>query len=81
MDETIRARMDDTQRTLLEHFDEDVHQRLRLRLADTKAQLDRFSRRFWSLTRFILEENARFDEPALAFDLERPPRGSIERGR
>jgi superfamily II DNA/RNA helicase len=40
MDEQIRMRMDDTRRTLFEHFDEDVHQRLRLQL-DEKAQLDR----------------------------------------
>lgn len=31
MDEQIRARLDDTRRALFEHFDEDVHQRLRLR--------------------------------------------------
>ena len=37
----IRTRMDDTRRTLFEHFDEDVHQRLRLQLDDAKAQLDR----------------------------------------
>ena len=51
MDEQIRTRMDDTRRKLFEHFDEDVHQRLRLQLADAKAQLDRVGQRFWSLTR------------------------------
>jgi hypothetical protein len=69
MDEQIRTRMDDTRRTLFEHFDEDVHQRLRLRLDDAKAQLDRFGQRFWSLTRFMLDGRARFDDDALAFDL------------
>lgn len=81
MDETIRTRMDDTRKLLLEHFDEDVHQRLRLRLEDARAQLDRFSRHFWSLTRYMLDGRARFDEAALAFDLERPPREQIPRGR
>lgn len=70
MDETIRARMDDTRKLLIEHFDEDVHRRLRLRLEDARAQLDRFGRRFWSLTRFMLDARARFDETALAFDLQ-----------
>ena len=65
MDEQIRTRMDDTRRKLFEHFDEDVHQRLRLQLADAKAQLDRVGQRFWSLTRFILEDRARFDDDAL----------------
>jgi hypothetical protein len=81
MDEQIRSRLDDTRRALFEHFDEDVHQRLRLRLADARAHLDRVGRRFWSLTRFMLADRARFDEAALAFDLDRPPREDILRGR
>jgi SNF2 family DNA or RNA helicase len=81
MDEQIRSRLDDTRRKLFEHFDEDVHQRLRLQLADAQAQLDRFGRRFWALTHFMLAERARFDDAALAFDLERPPRENIPKGR
>ena len=80
MDESIRTRMDDTRRTLFEHFDEDVHQRLRLQLDNAKAQLDRFGQRFWSLTRFMLDGHARFDDDALAFDLERPPSTEIATG-
>lgn len=81
MDEQIRTRLDDTRRTLFEHFDEDVHQRLRLSLADTKAQLDRVSKRFWSVTRFVLDGQARFDEESLAFDLDVPPQQGIAAGR
>ncbi len=81
MDESIRTRMDDTRRRLFEHFDEDVHQRLRLQLDDAKAQLDRFGQRFWSLTRFMLATQARFDDAALAFDLEHPPIPEIATGR
>ncbi|MCZ7607819.1 MAG: DEAD/DEAH box helicase [Planctomycetota bacterium] len=81
MDEQIRSRLDDTRRALFEHFDEDVHQRLRLRLADAKAQLDRVGRRFWDLTGFMLDRQARFHEQELAFDLEQPPRDDIPRGR
>lgn len=69
MDEQIRTRMDDTRRTLFEHFDEDVHHRLRLQLDDAKAQLDRFGQRFWSLTHFMLDARASFDDGALAFEL------------
>ena len=81
MDEQIRTRLDDTRRALFEHFDEDVHQRLRLQLADAQAQLDRVGRRFWSLTHFMLDGRARFDDAALAFDLEHPPRPEILTGR
>ena len=80
MDEGIRTRMDDTRQKLFEHLDEDVHQRLRLQLADAKAQLDQVGQRFWSLTRFMLDDRARFDDAALAFDLTRPPQ-DIEAGR
>ena len=81
MDKQIRTRLDDTRRTLFEHFDEDVHQRLRLQLADAQARLDRVGRRFWLLTRFMLDGRAQFNEAALAFDLEQPPRADIAKGR
>lgn len=81
MDEQIRARMDDTRKKLFEYFDEDVHQRLRLQLADAQAQLDRVGQRFWALTSFMLDGSARFDDLALAFDLDRPPREDIASGR
>ncbi|WP_459943266.1 SNF2-related protein, partial [Deferrisoma palaeochoriense] len=81
LDEQIRSRLDETRRALFEHFDEDVHERLRLRLADTRAQLDRVGRRFWALTRHVLDGQARFDEDSLSFHLDRPPRHDIPRGR
>lgn len=81
MDERIRSRMDDTRQLLLEHFDEDVHQRLRVQLENATAQMDRFGRRFWSLTHLILDHTARFDDEALAFDLDHPPREGIPTGR
>ena len=81
MDESIRTRMNDTRRTLFEHFDEDVHQRLRLQLDDAKTQLDRFGQRFWSLTSYMLDDRARFDDGALAFNLVHPPSLDIATGR
>ena len=81
MDERIRARMNDTRRMLLENFDEDVHERLRIQLNDAKAQLDRFSKRFWSLTHFMLHERAQFDHNTLTFDLARPPLQDVAAGR
>jgi len=72
MDEGIQARMSDTRKILLENFDEDVHERLRVQLSDTKAQLDRFSKRFWSVTQFILRDQATFDNEAFAFNIAKP---------
>lgn len=81
MDTHIQARMTDTRKLLLENFDEDVHERLRLQLSDAKAQLDRFSKRFWSLTQFMLHERATFDDAELAFDLHQAPTPEISSGR
>ena len=81
MDERIQTRMTDTRKMLLENFDEEVHERLRIQLSDTKAQLDRFSKRFWSLSQFILEDHARFDDDTLSFELIKPPNLKIPAGR
>lgn len=81
LEEQIRSRMEDTRRALLENFDEDVHTRLKLRLADARDQLDRVGRRFWDLTAAILADRAEFDEPNLAFDLKSPPTRDLRPGR
>ena len=81
LDAQIHARMEETRRKLLEHFDEDVHQRLRVRLHDAQAQLDRFGQRFWRLTQHQLAEHADFNETLLVFDLHAPPKPLIQQGR
>ena len=37
-----------------------------------RTNLDRISRLFWTLTKFILADHAAFDDDALTFDLKRP---------
>jgi superfamily II DNA/RNA helicase len=81
MEESIKSRLDDTRKVLLEQFDEDVHARLKMRLDDAKANMDRISRIFWTLTSFILADRATFDDQALTFDLHRTPRGDLKQGR
>ncbi|MCC6270612.1 MAG: ATP-dependent helicase, partial [Microbacteriaceae bacterium] len=81
LDESIRTRMNDTRKMLFEHFDEDVHRRLRLQLENAKSQLDEFGRRFWAVTRHILDGRAAFDEDELAFDLNQPPNEDLRKGR
>lgn len=81
MDAVIAARMDATRRALLEHFDEDVHGRLRLQLDTARAQLDYIGRLFWMLTRYLLHKTAHFDEASLSFNLHSPPRPDLPGGR
>jgi superfamily II DNA or RNA helicase len=81
MDDSISLRMDDTRRALMEHFDEDVHDRLRVQLDNARARLDHMGRLFWSLSRFVLGDRAAFDDQELAFDLHTPPLPELPRGR
>jgi hypothetical protein len=73
MDASIQARMQDTRRQLIENFDAEVHERLRLQLQNTQTHLDRFSRRFWDLSQYVLKDKARFDQNNFYFDIK-PPR-------
>ncbi|KWI60004.1 SNF2-related protein [Burkholderia ubonensis] len=75
LEDVIADRIKDTQSQLLENFDEDVHDRLKLRLDEAEARLDKLGRWFWGVTRFALSERARFDEQAYAFSLTHPPEG------
>jgi len=79
--EQIESRLADTRKSLLEHFDEDVHERLRLELAEAELRLDRIARQFWQLTRHIIGDHADWHEDAYAFTLcepliEEAPRGT-----
>lgn len=73
LEEAINDRIKDTQSQLMENFDEDVHDRLKLRLDEAEARLDRIGRWFWGVTRYALCERARFDDQAYAFSLTSPP--------
>ncbi len=73
LDEKIQVRMQDTRKMLLEHFDEDVHSRLKGNLQGTRAYLDRITRMFWALSCYILAQYARFNHTELEFDLHTQP--------
>lgn len=75
LEEVIADRIKDTQSQLLENFDEDVHDRLKLRLDEAEARLDKLGRWFWGVTRYALNDRARFDEQSYAFSLSTPPTG------
>ncbi|MEW6671826.1 MAG: SNF2-related protein [Thermodesulfobacteriota bacterium] len=73
LEDQIQIKMKDTRRLLLEHFDEEVHDRLKVNLTGTQERLDRIQKMFWDVTRHILEKNAEFDDVALTFDLKESP--------
>ncbi|MDO4682398.1 MAG: SNF2-related protein [Lautropia sp.] len=73
LEAVITNRIRETQAQLLENFDEDVHERLKLKLDEAQARLDRLGRWFWGATRYALQDRACFDEAAHAFSLSDPP--------
>lgn len=73
LEESINSRIRDTQAQLLETFDEDVHDKLKLRLDEAEARLDKIGRWFWGVTRYALTGHALFDEQHYAFSLTKPP--------
>lgn len=81
LEQDINQRIIATQAQLLERFDEDVHDRLRLKQDQAVARLDKIGRWFWGATRYALANRAQFDEAHYAFSLTRPPLPSIAQGR
>ena len=76
----IEERLKETRAQLLEHFDEDVHERLKMNLSGARSQLDRIGRMFWALTGFELARHATFDDDELSFDLQESPITSARPG-
>ena len=78
--DSIDSRLADTQRKLLDHFDEDVHQRLKLELAEAHLRLDKLARQFWLLSQYILGSRADWNDSQLSFHLRRSPVPAAPRG-
>lgn len=63
-DKMLKARS-----TLLENFDESVQEKLRLNLAESRANLDRFEKRLWMLATYALHDVADMDKTQYCFTL------------
>ena len=75
LDQQIQATMQETRSKLLEHFDEDVHARLRGGRERAAEQIDRFAKWLWQLTEHELGDAAVFEPNGFSFDLRRQPKG------
>src|SRR5690554_1970179 len=76
----IAERLDDTRKLLLEHFDEDIHDLLKIQLDAAQQRLDKVGRLFWDLTRHVLRDKARFDDVKHDFMLVQPPKSDLKPG-
>ncbi|MBU1148034.1 MAG: DEAD/DEAH box helicase family protein, partial [Candidatus Omnitrophica bacterium] len=82
MDESIQKNMADTRQKLLENFDTEVHDRLRINKKESQAYLDTYERWLWEVTKLYLGNNAEFAEHEYSFVLKNNPfrNGSIHPG-
>jgi len=69
MESQITATMSDTRKKLLENFDADVHDRLRVNLHESREYLNKYDTMLWNLTRFSLAGKATFNQETLSFTL------------
>jgi len=69
MEANITATMADTRQKLLENFDAEVHDRLRVNLAESRDYLNRYDSMLWRLTKNELDSAAVFDDKNLTFTI------------
>ncbi len=73
MDESIQSNLSDTRQTLLENFDAEVHEKLKINLRESEIYLDTYNHWLWDTTRYYLGENADFSEHEYSFILKNNP--------
>jgi ERCC4-related helicase len=84
LDSKIQNKIKDAHTKLMEHFDEDVHKRLRLNRDEAKVQINNFEKWLWMLTKSELINCAEFDDTNYTFYLHNLPKNvsskNIEKG-
>ena len=73
MDESIQGSLKETRQKLLENFDTEVHEKLKVNLRESESYLDTYTRWLWDTTRYYLGDNAEFSEHEYSFVLKNNP--------
>lgn len=73
MESGIAEQIDITRKTLLENFDEEVHEKLRINLLQSRDYLSKFENWLWNVTKFYLQPYADFDHSENSFTLKQNP--------
>lgn len=81
LEEHINQKIKATQQILIENFDEDIHDLLKIKLDQAEERLDKVGRWFWRLTKHILENQAAFEDEKYAFSLRQPVIPSAPAGK
>ncbi|MBU4305715.1 MAG: DEAD/DEAH box helicase family protein [Candidatus Omnitrophica bacterium] len=73
MGESITDSLRDTRQKLLENFDSEVHEKLKVNIKESQSYLDCYERWLWDITRFYLGDKADFAEHEYSFMLKSNP--------
>lgn len=78
LDTPISERLAQTHQQLIENFDEEVLEKIKV---ESEKRLDEFENKFWQFTYFALKDFATdFDNQNFAFRLSKSPFGNVETG-
>ncbi|WP_286262236.1 SNF2-related protein [Thalassotalea atypica] len=72
LEKDINEKMTQTRQLLLDNFDEDIHDLLKIQLDAANQRLDKIGRWFWALSKFQLKDHAVFNEQEHSFELNSP---------
>jgi ERCC4-related helicase len=73
LDEQISSKMLSTRETLLANFDDDVLDKLKIRLSESKEYINKYEQWLWAVTKFELNGTAKFNDKDLSFQLKKQP--------
>lgn len=73
LEANISNALQQTRQQLLENFDEEVHEKLRINLQESKEYLSRYEKWLWDITKFYLNDDADFAPHEHSFMLKRNP--------
>lgn len=78
MESNISSRIDQTREQLLEHFDEEVHQKLKINLEKGKTYLNQYESWLMKVSKFYLTDFASFSQDSDSFVLKTNPFDSTQ---
>src|SRR5690606_33900644 len=85
LEESISQQITTTKQKLLENFDEEVHEKLKINLAESREYINKYESFLWQLTKYSLQGAAEFDDENLIFQLKKPvdtiPLGNYKLGK
>jgi ERCC4-related helicase len=78
LDEQINSKMLSTRETLLANFDDEVLDKLKIRLSESREYISKYEQWLWAITKFELGDSAMFNDEDLSFYLTKQPYSGLK---